>query len=48
MTKDPVCGMSVDGGKEAATSVYLGKTYYHCAASCKTTLEKGPGKYAKA
>ena len=48
MTKDPVCGMSVDERKAAATSVYQGKTYYFCSAGCKTTFEKEPGKYATA
>lgn len=46
MAKDPVCGMQVDEGKAAATAAYQGKTYYFCAAACKTTFEKSPQKYA--
>jgi YHS domain-containing protein len=47
MTKDPVCGMSVDEKKAAGTAVAQGKTYYFCSPSCKATFEKDPGKYAK-
>lgn len=47
MTKDPVCHMSVDEGKAAATSVYKGKTYYFCAAGCKQSFDKEPEKYVK-
>jgi YHS domain-containing protein len=48
MTKDPVCGMSVDERKATATSVYQGKTYHFWSPGCKTTFEKERGKYAKA
>ena len=47
MTKDPVCQMSVDENKAAATSVYKGKTYYFCAKGCKENFDKEPGKYVK-
>lgn len=30
MAKDPVCKMTVDEKKAAATSIYKGKTYYFC------------------
>ena len=46
MAKDPVCGMSVDEQKAAATASYQGKTYYFCAAGCKATFEKAPQQYA--
>lgn len=45
MAKDPVCGMSVDEKKAAASSVYKGTTYYFCAPGCKTTFEKTPEKF---
>lgn len=48
MTKDPVCGMEVDEKKAAATAGYEGKTYYFCAAACKTTFQKEPTKYVAA
>jgi len=45
MSKDPVCGMEVDERSAAATAQYQGKTYYFCAAGCKTEFEKSPEKY---
>ncbi len=47
MVQDPVCKMSVDEDKAAATSEYKGKTYYFCAAGCKDAFEKEPEKYVK-
>ena len=46
MAKDPVCGMMVDEKKAKLKSDYMGKTYYFCAASCKTTFDKNPVKFA--
>lgn len=48
MTTDPVCRMSVDEEKTAATAVFQGKTYRFCSTGCRATLEKDPAKYAKA
>ena len=48
MTKDPVCGMSIDENKAAATAVFQSKTYHFCSPGCKATFEKDPEKYAKA
>jgi len=48
MTKDPVCEMTIDEKKAAATAVFQGKTYYFCSPGCKATFEKDPAKYAKA
>jgi Cu+-exporting ATPase len=45
MAKDPVCGMTVDENKAAATATHQGSTYYFCAAGCKSAFEKDPGKY---
>ncbi len=44
MAKDPVCGMTVDEKKAAAT-VYQGTTYYFCAAACREQFLKAPEKY---
>ena len=46
MAKDPICGMMVDEKKAKFKSDYNGKTFYFCAASCKTTFDKDPAKYA--
>ena len=48
MTKDPVCGMSVDEKKAAATAVFQAKTYQFCSSGCKAAFDKDPEKYAKA
>jgi len=48
MATDPVCGMSVDEEKTAATAVFQGKTYRFCPRGCKATFEKDPVKYEKA
>ena len=46
--KDPVCGMSVDRDKSTAASVYRGKTYHFCSASCRDKFEQAPEKYLAA
>lgn len=45
MAKDPVCGMMVDEAKAAGKSEYQGKTYYFCAAVCKSKFDSNPGNY---
>jgi YHS domain-containing protein len=45
MAKDPVCNMTVDENKAAATSEYKGKVYYFCAVGCKESFEKEPEKF---
>ena len=47
MEKDPVCGMQVDPKKAAGQAQHQGKTYYFCAAACKSKFEKSPGQYVK-
>jgi len=39
---DPVCGMTVDKEKAAATYQYHGKTYYFCSLMCKQKFEQDP------
>ena len=47
-TKDPVCGMDVVRDKSTAASVYRGKTYHFCSATCRDKFEQSPEKYADA
>jgi len=47
MATDPVCKMTVDEKKAAATSVYDGKTYYFCAQVCKAKFDANPKAYVK-
>ncbi len=47
MAKDPVCGMTVDEKTAKLKSDYQGKTYFFCAASCKSTFDKSPEKFVK-
>ena len=42
---DPVCGMTVEEGKEAARSDYNGTTYYFCSKGCKEAFDKAPTRY---
>jgi Cu+-exporting ATPase len=45
MTKDPVCGMTVDN-KSPHRSTHAGQTYVFCCTSCKTKFDNEPGRYA--
>ena len=45
--QDPVCGMTVEEGKEAAKSDYKGTTYYFCSRGCKVAFDKDPEKFLK-
>ncbi|HCM39756.1 MAG: hypothetical protein A2Z97_00330 [Bdellovibrionales bacterium GWB1_52_6] len=44
MTKDPVCGMTVDPG-DAYQADYNGTTYFFCSESCVTRFESAPSAY---
>jgi len=44
---DPVCGMTVEIATAHFTSQYNGKTYYFCAAGCKRSFDREPGKYVQ-
>ena len=41
---DPVCKMTIESEKAAATSEYKGQTIYFCAQGCKTKFDKDPEK----
>jgi YHS domain-containing protein len=45
MAIDPVCKMTVDEKKPAATSDYKGQKYYFCAVGCKKAFDKDPEKF---
>src|SRR5262245_18212541 len=42
---DPVCGMTVDPHTTPHRAVHQGRTYYFCAAGCRTKFTANPGKY---
>jgi YHS domain-containing protein len=42
---DPVCKMTIDSEKAAATSEYKGQTIYFCAKGCKAKFDQAPEKY---
>ncbi|ETX04351.1 YHS domain-containing protein [Candidatus Entotheonella palauensis] len=42
---DPVCGMDVDPGLAAATSIYAGITYYFCTQTCEARFQASPETY---
>ena len=43
---DPVCGMTVDPGHAAGTSVYQGTSHAFCSVSCKQKFDREPARYA--
>ena len=43
--KDPVCGMTVDAHKTPHRAEHGGRTYYFCAAGCRTKFVADPGRY---
>jgi Cu+-exporting ATPase len=48
MERDPVCGMTVDPERAAATAEHDGKTYYFCCAGCAGKFRADPQKYLTA
>jgi YHS domain-containing protein len=45
MTKDPVCGMTVDDQTPHRTA-HAGQTFLFCSESCKKKFEAEPERYA--
>jgi Cu+-exporting ATPase len=45
IAKDPVCGMTVDPNKAAATAEYDGQPYYFCSKGCATKFQQNPTKF---
>ena len=46
MAKDPICGMQVDEKTARFKSEHDGAVFYFCSASCKSTFDKDPHKFA--
>ena len=47
-TIDPVCGMTVDRQKAAASFDYQGRTYFFCCAGCREKFKAEPKRYLNA
>ncbi|MFA7305269.1 MAG: heavy metal translocating P-type ATPase [Hyphomicrobium sp.] len=45
LEKDPVCGMNVDPHTTKHRADHAGRTYYFCAAGCRTKFLADPDKY---
>lgn len=45
MTKDPVCGMTVDNDSPHR-STHAGQTYLFCSPACKTKFDREPERFA--
>ena len=46
--QDPVCGMTVDPAKAAATTEFEGTRYFFCGQGCAAKFKAEPGKYLNA
>jgi Cu+-exporting ATPase len=44
---DPVCRMTVDPGKAAASHTYQGETYYFCGLGCAEKFRSNPDRYLR-
>ena len=47
MSKDPVCGMTVDN-ESPQRSTHAGQNYLFCSPACKTKFDREPGRYVAA
>jgi YHS domain-containing protein len=45
MTKDAVCGMTVDEKTAKFTAVHEGRRFSFCSSHCKMTFDKDPHRY---
>src|SRR5439155_18830062 len=45
LEKDPVCGMSVDPLRAAATQQHEGRTYFFCCEGCRGKFAAEPARY---
>src|SRR5690242_4868905 len=45
LTRDPVCGMSVDPATAKHRTEHAGKAYYFCGPGCLKKFETAPEKY---
>jgi len=47
-SKDPICGMIVDGGTARFRSEFSGRTVYFCCRHCKEMFDQDPERYRAA
>jgi Cu+-exporting ATPase len=47
ITKDPVCGMTVDPQSAAGQSDFAGTTFYFCSSSCKERFDRAPATFVE-
>lgn len=45
MTRDPVCGMQIDGKKAEGEIEYEGHTYFFYASGCRKESAQDPRRY---
>src|SRR5882757_3785198 len=45
IARDPICGMTVDPKKAAATVEYEGQPYYFCSKGCAAKFRQDPRKF---
>ncbi|HEY2820159.1 MAG TPA: heavy metal translocating P-type ATPase [Candidatus Acidoferrum sp.] len=48
IAKDPICGMTVDPKKAAATIEFDGQPYYFCSKGCAAKFQQNPTKFLAA
>ncbi|MGD0964162.1 MAG: heavy metal translocating P-type ATPase [Candidatus Acidiferrales bacterium] len=48
MSRDPVCGMTVDPERAPAKAEHAGENYYFCCARCAEKFDAAPEKYLNA
>ncbi len=46
MSKDPVCGMTVEPSQAAGYSEFEGTPYYFCSTACAKQFEASPQRFA--
>ncbi len=47
VTKDPVCGMTIEKDRAEGFYEYNKRIYRFCSVSCREQFQKEPGKYIK-
>ena len=47
MTKDPVCGETIDPGRALARTEHAARLYYFCSEACKEAFSRDPQRYAE-
>ena len=45
MERDPVCGMTLQPGQEAADCRYQDRAYHFCSVECRQMFERNPKEY---